>query len=267
MKQTDEEYLESHFKEFEVQTFYTESFTSLEELVETFVEVNNQQESEDLDAFIDLLICMLHVDGEKRITPAQILEQPFISGISINILNPLTSDEIKDILPRKYSFIKLQATGQFGQVFKCESKHNQKVHSFKLPYSHHNMEKEAQLLRRMMCKGLEDQHIVQCMAFIKTRLGKAFIYENLDMNLTQFMATNCPLTLGDVRSIVQQTATALKSLKCMRVIHTEVTLDHVWLCAQTARLEVKLTDFQSSIHSKSAEPGMKLQNVNYRIIL
>ncbi|KAL7388791.1 hypothetical protein ABVT39_020739 [Epinephelus coioides] len=74
-----------------------------------------------------------------------------------------------------------------------------------------------------------------------------------------------PLDLHDVRSVVQQLATALKALKDLEVIHADIKCDNIMVVDREAQpLSVKLIGFGLAFPTSLAEQGERQQATHYR---
>ncbi|KAK7916293.1 hypothetical protein WMY93_012054 [Mugilogobius chulae] len=275
---TDDEYI-LHF-DTEVDIYKTEKGASLQNMIELRLEDGSPEEVEQIPAFSDLLQQMLQMDGADRITPAQILEHPFICYKSepaenataqsssdlfdIDFYKPLTRYQVEDILPEEYYAIKLLGDGKFGQMVRCKKPDHQIV-TCKLPYPNNQTRHEVKILRKVVEKGLEQMSIIHLLDTVETGRGDVLLFEWLNMSLSEYMEKHKPLPLNDIRTIVEQTSTALLALNSLGIIHTGVSLESIWICSgKDQPLEIKLADFGGAIQKKKAVPGMTAQLVNYR---
>lgn len=177
----------------------------------------------------------------------------------------LTLEEIQQTIPETYKFIELAGEGGFGQVVKCQRKDTNEVVAVKLPYFQQRTQKEVHLLRKMMAQRLDEQNIVKFLDTFNTSLGKALVFEMLDMSLGQYLYTSPLVTLGDIRLIVQQMAVALVGLRTMEIIHTDIKLDNIMLCDHSTHpFKIKLIDFGSAIPREKVRQGMTVQIECYR---
>ncbi|XP_055008970.1 uncharacterized protein LOC129408696 [Boleophthalmus pectinirostris] len=177
----------------------------------------------------------------------------------------LSNVEIKSSLPKKYRFIRYLDEGGFGQVVQCQSKYTFQKVAVKLPLFQQDTQDEISILTRLMEEGCDQKNIIKFLEVFDTRLGKAIIFEALDMSLYDYLKTYAPLPLSTVRTIIKQVATALEELKKMSIIHTDVKLDNVMVVNRRKRpLEVKLIDFGLALPAEEAEVCSEFQVECYR---
>ncbi|XP_055016258.1 receptor-type tyrosine-protein phosphatase T-like [Boleophthalmus pectinirostris] len=110
----------------------------------------------------------------------------------------LSEEEIISSLPQNYRFIKYLDKGGFAQVVQCQIKDTfQNV--------------AISILTRLMEEGCDQRNIVKFLEVFDTRLGKAIIFEALDMCLFDYHAKYAPLCLSTVRTITKQQRNHLES--------------------------------------------------------
>ncbi|XP_055012784.1 homeodomain-interacting protein kinase 1-like [Boleophthalmus pectinirostris] len=237
-----------------------------------------------MEAATLLLGRMLEADHDKRITPSEILQHPFIRDELENpsvrqlyiptedqederdIFNkPLTREEISAVLPEGFKVIKMLGSGRFGQVFNCRRVDTGKSVTIKLPYSHNKTQREIQLLETIAEQKADHKNIVTFIETLPTGRGEALVLEELSMNLASYIKQRSPLPMSDIRAVIQQTATALQTLESKGIIHTGVTMENIWLCHRSNEpIKIKLADFGAFIEQKRTIPGMTAQRVHYR---
>ncbi|XP_036970532.1 interferon-induced protein 44-like isoform X2 [Acanthopagrus latus] len=107
-----------------------------------------------------------------------------------------------------------------------------------------------------MCHNLDKHNIVKYIDCFQTIYGKALVFESLDISLFDYMEMKdfAPMLLSDIRTIIQQMATAFDALKGIGVIHTDVKLDNIMMVNHHQRpFEVKLIDFGLAIPTSQAK--------------
>ncbi|XP_030288454.1 homeodomain-interacting protein kinase 2-like isoform X3 [Sparus aurata] len=115
---------------------------------------------------------------------------------------------------------------------------------------------EVPILRMSMCHNLDKHNIVKYIDCFQTIYGKALVFESLDISLFDYMEMEdfAPMLLSDIRTIIQQMATAFDALKGIGVIHTDVKLDNIMMVNHHQRpFEVKLIDFGLAIPTSQAK--------------
>ncbi|XP_030269384.1 homeodomain-interacting protein kinase 1 isoform X1 [Sparus aurata] len=166
-------------------------------------------------------------------------------------------------LPSKYEFVGVLGRGSFGKVVKCIDKKNLQIVAIKMPTWWTTYTKnEIPILRKSMCHNLDKHNIVKYVECFQTIRGKALVFETLDMSLDAYMMLNkcAPMLLSDIRTIIQQMATAFDALKGIGVIHTDVKRDNIMMVNHFRRpFEVKLIDFGLAI------PTSKAKNIRPRV--
>ncbi|XP_030262611.1 homeodomain-interacting protein kinase 1-like isoform X2 [Sparus aurata] len=171
-------------------------------------------------------------------------------------------------LPSKYKFLNVLGGGAFGTVVKCMNKDTSETVAIKFPNCQGQQTwNEISMLKKIKGLKLDKHNIVKFIDCFQTTLGKAIVFEPLDISLHDYMKkrNNAPLLLSDIRTIVQQMATAFKALKENQVIHTDVKLDNIMLVNHRCRpFEVKLIDFGLAIPRLEARTGRILQPVAFR---
>ncbi|CAL9689983.1 unnamed protein product [Knipowitschia caucasica] len=276
---------------YQIKNSYSEKFSSLRQLLKKDYKMQNPLQTEELDSCIDLLKKMVDVDDVTRITPGQIHLHPFISTCwkkapesccsSLEAENKperkqqssdsdsdyesesFVSLDIQMLLPREFFLITCLGEGNFGQIVLCNKMDTKQLVCVKLPQSEQSLKKEVSLLRRLQGHH-EKYNIVQYLETINYGFGSALVLEELDMSLTSFLHYQGQICLNEIRPILQQASTALKALKFMQIIVTDLTLDTIWLRTRDP-IKVKLIDFSSSIHTTAAKKGRILQkHVNCR---
>ncbi|XP_047450730.1 homeodomain-interacting protein kinase 1-like [Mugil cephalus] len=90
--------------------------------------------------------------------------------------------------------------------------------------------------------------------------------ELLDISLLDYLIDlGQPMQLEDIRTMIQQLATAFDALKTLGITHTDVKPDNIMLVDRVRQpLRVKLIDFGLSMYPWQAKQGMRLQTPSYR---
>ncbi|KAL7384837.1 hypothetical protein ABVT39_009822 [Epinephelus coioides] len=146
-------------------------------------------------------------------------------------------------LPSKYTFLKFLGEGSFGTVLKCWKKDAKETVAVKIPKSSECLNREIAMLKKFKRLKLEQHNIIKFLCCFNTSHGRALVFEMLDMSMRNYMVkTNCaPMRLSDVSTIIQQLAKALKALKGIGVIHTDLKFNNIMLVDHRTRpFQVKL---------------------------
>ncbi|KAK7915964.1 hypothetical protein WMY93_011725 [Mugilogobius chulae] len=224
-------------------TYRTEYYSSIQKVVQVRYEHNPQYNGRDVYAAIDLLVKLMKIDKDERITPSEILQHPFIC----------------------YKVLKIVQNGKFGQMVKCKEQTGHNV-TVKVPYSNNDSTmREVNLLQKILDYEMDQQNIVRFIETLPTKRGEVIVMERLTMGLSDYMDQHNPLSLQQIRTIVQQTANALQALSSRGLIHTGVMVENIWVKSRKDEpLHIKLADFSQLIRQKKAQPGMLAQLVHYR---
>ncbi|XP_030278736.1 homeodomain-interacting protein kinase 2-like isoform X3 [Sparus aurata] len=171
-------------------------------------------------------------------------------------------------LPGEYKFLKVLGEGVFGKVLKCVKRETREIVAIKMPKILDNgTENEIPMLRKIKRNNLDKHNIVKYIDCFKTSFGRALVFELLDISLYDYMEmTNpAPMLLSDIRTIIQQMATALDALKGIEVIHTDLKLDNIMMVDHQRRpFKVKLIDFGLAISRSEVRRGIILQPRAFR---
>uniref|UniRef100_A0AAV2J5L4 Protein kinase domain-containing protein n=1 Tax=Knipowitschia caucasica TaxID=637954 RepID=A0AAV2J5L4_KNICA len=156
----------------------------------------------------------------------------------------LSKDNILDALPENYVLDNVLDQGGFGQVVKCFTKDTGQAVAVKLPFHMQDTKIEIALLEELMEERMDQRNIVRFIEAFDTRLGRAMVFELLDMSLWDLVDKYDLLPLSDIFIIVQQVATALDVLRERSMVHSDLKMDNVMVVNHTQRpLHVKLIDF------------------------
>ncbi|CAL9693504.1 unnamed protein product [Knipowitschia caucasica] len=178
-------------------------------------------------------------------------------------MSNLTREDILEALPERYTIDNILEQGGCGQVVKCLTKDSGQAVAVKLPFYEQDTEKEIALLEELMEERMDQRNIVRFIEAFDTRLGRAMVFELLDMSLWGLVDNYYPLPLSDIFSIVQQVATALDVLRERSMVHSDLKMGNVMVVNHTQRpLHVKLIDFGSTI--PASETG-RLSTVHHEM--
>ncbi|XP_030280905.1 homeodomain-interacting protein kinase 2-like isoform X2 [Sparus aurata] len=171
-------------------------------------------------------------------------------------------------LPSEYKFLKVLGEGSFGKVVRCLNKETNETVAIKFPkYLDEDTMNEIPMLRKITCYNLDEYNIVKYIDCFQTRVGKALVFEPLDISVYDYikMRSFAPMLLSDIRTIIKQMATAFDALKGLQVIHTDVKLDNIMMVNHLQQpFEVKLIDFGLAIYRSEARTGTILQPEAFR---
>ncbi|XP_036929526.1 homeodomain-interacting protein kinase 2-like isoform X2 [Acanthopagrus latus] len=166
-------------------------------------------------------------------------------------------------LPSGFKFLALLGEGCFGKVVKCWHTGSGQTVAVKIPKcAEESTRNEISILRTIKSLNLDKHNIVKYIDCFLTSAGEAFVFESLDISLHDYWKKRdcAPMLLSDIRTIIQQMATAFKALKEIELIHTDVKLDNIMMVNHRRRpFEVKLIDFGLAISRSDARQGLTVQ--------
>ncbi|KAM8889031.1 homeodomain-interacting protein kinase 2-like isoform 1-T1 [Synchiropus picturatus] len=167
-------------------------------------------------------------------------------------------------LPAKYKILKVIGEGGYGMVVKCLDKGSKEVVAIKVGADQACMANEAMVLNMLMESRLDTSNIVKFYGAFND--NKYMVFEKLDINLQQHLfKRKGPVSLQEVRTIIQQLASGLSTLKEVGVIHTDVKPNNIMLVDRKKEpLKVKLIDFGLAVVTSQAEAKHITQVLYYR---
>ncbi|XP_032374019.1 homeodomain-interacting protein kinase 1-like [Etheostoma spectabile] len=156
-------------------------------------------------------------------------------------------------LPRKYEVLKLLGQGNFGAVLKCLDQDTKKTVAIKVAKVYSDLNEEASMMRVLMDNNLDQQNIVKFYGGFW--MNKYLVFEVLDISLKNYLCKReAPMSLQDIRTVIQQLATAFDALTTIGVIHTDVKTTNIMLVDHVRQpLKVKLIDFGLAIFKSKAK--------------
>ncbi|XP_059189913.1 homeodomain-interacting protein kinase 2-like [Centropristis striata] len=116
-------------------------------------------------------------------------------------------------LPTDFKFMKLLGAGTFGKVVRCLKKDTNQTVAVKIPKFLEEDSTEVSTMEKLMCQKLDQSNIIQFLGWFDTSVGKAMVFESLDISLEDFIRTGkcLPMQLSDVSFIIQQVRTHTNS--------------------------------------------------------
>ncbi|KAL7377955.1 hypothetical protein ABVT39_006608 [Epinephelus coioides] len=168
-------------------------------------------------------------------------------------------------IPEGYKQLKRMEEGSFGFSVRCMKKDTEETVDLRIPFPC-SVDMELPLMTFFKKKNLDKCNIVRFIEpVILSDNRTALVYESLDVTLRDYISTNARLNVHEVRSVVQQLATALNALENIKVIHSDIKLENIMLVdGYTQPLRVKLSNFGRALPSRLAKQGRVCQAVNYR---
>ncbi|XP_049417475.1 homeodomain-interacting protein kinase 1-like [Epinephelus fuscoguttatus] len=168
-------------------------------------------------------------------------------------------------IPEGYKQLKRMEEGSFGFSVRCIKKDTEETVDLRIPFPC-SVDMELPLMTFFKKKNLDKCNIVRFIEPVTLSDNRtALVYESLDVTLQDYISTNARLNAHEVRSVVQQLATALNALENIKVIHSDIKLENIMLVDGYAQpLRVKLSNFGRALPSRLAKQGRVCQAVNYR---
>ncbi|XP_059188389.1 uncharacterized protein LOC131971106 [Centropristis striata] len=116
-------------------------------------------------------------------------------------------------LPTDFKFMKLLGAGSFGKVVRCLKKDTNQTVAVKIPMFLEKDSTEVSTMEKLMCLKLDQSNIIQFLGWFDTSVGKAMVFESLDISLEDFIRKGkcLPMQLCDVSFIIQQVRTDTNS--------------------------------------------------------
>ncbi|XP_053722027.1 homeodomain-interacting protein kinase 2-like isoform X1 [Synchiropus splendidus] len=140
--------------------------------------------------------------------------------------------------------------GAFGMVIKCYNTASRSQVAIKIikqdPDHYRNAEKEIKILKELQILDPDQSSVVKWMGFFLHQDLICMEFELLDISLSMFMERRQfkPLSLDEVRPIVNQLSMALFYLMSIKIIHRDIKPDNIMVVDhKKAPVLVKLIDF------------------------
>ncbi|GLD68796.1 homeodomain-interacting protein kinase 1-like protein [Lates japonicus] len=226
--------------------------------LEKQVKKNLKLRREDLMAKVQKMRDALH---QEELEKALLTAQP-----SPN-LELSTELELRDReVHRNYKFLKVLEQGGYGTVVKCAKQQTGEIRAIKYAYYDDDLCREAYIMRVLTSHNLDKFNIVKYYGELITCGQMSLVYEMLDINLQNYLLDlQGPMRLQDIRTIIQQLATAFDALKRVGLIHSDVKTDNIMMVDHASQpFRVKLIDFGLAIFRSQAKQGRIQHTPQYR---
>ncbi|XP_047450729.1 homeodomain-interacting protein kinase 1-like [Mugil cephalus] len=193
-------------------------------------------------------------------------EQSTKRKMSSSDSSPFFGNYDKDTAPENYTFLEILGRGGFGTVMKCVNRETHQTVAIKVSTNKQTAKWEASIMKTLMENNLDECNIVKFEDSILEKFTTSLIFELLDISLLDYLIDlGQPMQLEDIRTMIQQLATAFDALKTLGITHTDVKPDNIMLVDRIRQpLRVKLIDFGLSMYPWQAKQGMRLQTPSYR---
>ncbi|XP_068164942.1 homeodomain-interacting protein kinase 3-like, partial [Antennarius striatus] len=224
------------------------------------------EEDVEMDECIQLLKAMMTQDPEERITPIKVLNHPFILRGSYPWKNQYPEfDEEFRINCLDFEMMQKLGKGAYGELWKCRNSVTGEVVAVKRPLFKGDTDREITILKKLIAEKADQHNIVKCHGWFECTTGKWPVFELLDETVDSFLSDwSEPMLLSDIRVIIQQMAVALRKLKQMGIIHTDIKADNIIMVDQQRPFRIKLIDFGVAVDRSELELGLDIQVATYR---
>uniref|UniRef100_UPI0037E7F264 homeodomain-interacting protein kinase 2-like n=1 Tax=Semicossyphus pulcher TaxID=241346 RepID=UPI0037E7F264 len=173
-------------------------------------------------------------------------------------------------ISENYKIVSVLGKGCFGQVMKCVKQDTEEtvaVKVLKTRTSKLGDVREVRMLEKLRCLDPDKSSIIRCHETFHHIDQTCMVFEILDISILDYMNQSGKKTvpLNGIKTIVKDVATALKALKGVGLIHTDIKLDNVMLVDHQRRpFRAKLIDFGLTLEKSEARGGVTVQPLWYR---
>uniref|UniRef100_A0A3B3I9S2 Protein kinase domain-containing protein n=1 Tax=Oryzias latipes TaxID=8090 RepID=A0A3B3I9S2_ORYLA len=126
---------------------------------------------------------------------------------------------------------------------------------------------EFKALKEIKRIKADKNNLIKCIDRFNYRSRAFIVFEMLDQNLHHFLSKRnfSPLGISEIKVISQQLLVALKALKSIGLVHTDIKLDNIMLVDHKSQpFRVKLIDFGLALKLEDLETGSIFQTMPYR---
>ncbi|XP_036072709.1 homeodomain-interacting protein kinase 3-like [Oryzias melastigma] len=159
--------------------------------------------------------------------------------------------------------------GAFGTVMKGKKLETNEDVAIKI-FKNNNkdiLSLEFNALKRIQRIDADKYNLVKCIERFGYRRKVFIVFEMLDQSLHDFMRKRdgSPLSMSEIKTISWQLLVALKGLKSIGLVHTDIKPDNIMLVdSKSQPLRVKLIDFGLSLKLDDLITGSIFQTMPYR---
>nr|XP_057908519.1 homeodomain-interacting protein kinase 1-like isoform X2 [Doryrhamphus excisus] len=167
-----------------------------------------------------------------------------------------------------YTMEEVLGAGSFGEVVQCRKMSSGETVALKVIKDSSKMEEakdEERVLIELKARGSDRFNIVSWNDSFTFQGQFCLEFEKLDMSLHQLLEWRLPLSLMEIRPVLQQLATALQFLKSVGIVHCDLKPDNVMVVDHLQLpLKVKVIDFGLALHASELSRGTTVQSMWYR---
>ncbi|KAI4811459.1 hypothetical protein KUCAC02_014368 [Chaenocephalus aceratus] len=177
--------------------------------------------------------------------------------------------EKEDIISSKsadYQVLDFIGEGGFSKVAKCVNLKTSEIIAIKIYKDSQDQVEEVRMQEIIRKLDPEKNNLIRCIDNFFFRDVSCLAFEMLDQSLLDFMINRQKAyRLNEIRPITQQLLVALKALKSIGVIHSDVKLDNImFVNHQNQPFRIKLINFGLAIPTSEVEIGTENQPLPYR---
>ncbi|XP_043999941.1 homeodomain-interacting protein kinase 1-like isoform X2 [Gambusia affinis] len=159
-------------------------------------------------------------------------------------------------LPKRFEIIQFLGEGGSAVVLKCFDTFTHQNVAVKFAKGKYKLKHEAEMMKYLMKHKLDQQNVIKFHQSFSS--NSCLVFEMCDINLKDYIKQRHPLKFQEIRTVIQQLATALEGLKKVKVIHSDIKTNNIMVVNQrTKPLQIKLIDFGLALHSNQTS-----QNIN-----
>uniref|UniRef100_A0A3P9KW46 Protein kinase domain-containing protein n=1 Tax=Oryzias latipes TaxID=8090 RepID=A0A3P9KW46_ORYLA len=126
---------------------------------------------------------------------------------------------------------------------------------------------EFKALKEIKRIKADKNNLIKCIDRFNYGSRAFIVFEMLDQNLHHFLSKRnfSPLGISEIKVISRQLLVALKALKSIGLVHTDIKLDNIMLVDHKSQpFRVKLIDFGLALKLEDLETGSIFQTMPYR---
>ncbi|XP_061918223.1 homeodomain-interacting protein kinase 1-like isoform X2 [Entelurus aequoreus] len=168
----------------------------------------------------------------------------------------------------EYKMEEVLGAGSFGEVVQCRKLSSGETVALKVIKDSSKMEEakdEERVLIELKARGSDRYNIVNWNDSFTFQGQFCLEFEKLDMNLHQLLECRLPLSLMEIRPVLQQLTTALQFLKSVGIVHCDLKPDNIMVVDHLQLpLKVKVIDFGLALHTSELSRGTTVQSMWYR---
>uniref|UniRef100_A0A3B5BAQ5 Protein kinase domain-containing protein n=1 Tax=Stegastes partitus TaxID=144197 RepID=A0A3B5BAQ5_9TELE len=183
---------------------------------------------------------------------------------------PKTSASVFKHISFKLRLADILGRGGFGMVAKCRNRETNNVVAVKVIRGKegfvHSAIAEIAVLKQLRCLDSDICNIVKWDGFFFDKENICIAFELLDQSLRGYLQdrNNCGVSIGELKPVLHQMATALSHLHSMGIMHADLKPDNIMVVDRHQQpLKVKLIDFGLTRPVSKVEQGDFMGTMSY----